>query len=1227
MALKTNHYITILLAVALLSSSPSRGQYYSMEFTENKGQWAEPFQFRSQVGNGVFFIEKQGFTVLKNNEDDWTRAMSLIHGNSASEIKLDKDQYGRPVALPAPPGPVTIRSHAYRVRFMGSLPDAQVVPDRNTGVPTNYYIGNDPARWKSGVSSYQSITYRNIYPNVDVRYYSGNGNLKYDIIVHPGADLSRIQMRYEGADKISTRSGQLVIQTSVGEARELKPYSYQVVNGMRQEVGCSYSVNGDQVRFKVSGYDRSADLVIDPQLIFCTFTGSQASNWGYTATPGPDGSLFAGGIVFGQGYPITTGAYQSKFGGGTTLGIDVGITRLSPNGRSRLYSTYLGGNGDDYPHSMYADRQGNLVVLGRTNSGNFPSTNNSFAGTDFDIFVSKFSADGRSLIGSLRIGGSAVDGANIDPGYPPPCGSLVYNYGDNQRSEVILDAQENVWIAASTQSDNFPQVAGVSPRGKLQDAVLIKLTPTLSTVLFSTYFGGSGNDAGFVLAQNPITGNIYMAGGTESKDLPGNKTGVIQPAATGGKSDIDGYIAEFSNAATPSLVRATYLGTNSIDIIYGIQCDRFGFPYVMGISLGAWNVTSNVTYSDPGSHQFISKLRIDLGGFVYSTVFGSRGSVPNISPVAFLVDRCENVYVSGWGGALNVCGSPGSVRNCFDTQTMGPAGMRITADAIKKNTDNRDFYFFVMEKDARSQLYGTFFGQTGGEGDHVDGGTSRFDKRGAIYQAICANCGGNLTRSCSPVTERFPTTVGVVAPVNGALNAGGTAGDCNLAAVKILFDFDGVKAGAQASINGVPYDTTGCAPLKVDFTDTLGVGKSYEWDFGDGSPVQVTTTPDISHNYPSPGDYKVTLVAVDPTKCITRDTSYTHIRARLDPASLDLSAIKLPPCESLVYQFNNLSVPAAGKPFKSNSFVWDFGDGSPRVTAGTGSQTHAYASPGTYNVRLVLTDTNYCNAPDSLTRTIRLAPNVRARFETPADGCTPHTAVFDNTSEAGQIFTWDFGDGTTFSGPNPPDKIYYNVGTYTVTLIAEDANTCNKVDTFRSTITVHDVPIAGYFWSPQPSQENTPTQFTNASTGAVGYLWDFGDGDTSVLKDPKHQYTAAGDFNACLLAYNQFACYDTVCQVVPAIISDLVDIPNAFSPNGDGINDRLYVRGYGITKLDFRVYNRWGQLVYHSSDQSDGWDGKFKGVLQPMDSYAVIVDVVFYDNRKATKKGDVTLLR
>ena len=197
---------------------------------------------------------------------------------------------------------------------------------------------------------------------------------------------------------------------------------------------------------------------------------------------------------------------------------------------------------------------------------------------------------------------------------------------------------------------------------------------------------------------------------------------------------------------------------------------------------------------------------------------------------------------------------------------------------------------------------------------------------------------------------------------------------------------------------------------------------------------------------------------------------------------------------------------------------------------------HTYAAPGTYNVKLILNDTSYCNGPDSIVRTIRLSPNVEARFETPPAGCVPHTATIKNTSLAGQTFLWDFGDGSTFAGANPPPKVYARTGTYIITLIANDPATCNFSDTTSQTITVHPNPVAGFSYAPNPSQENTPTSFRNTSSGAVRYFWSFGDGDTSILTDPIHQYNVTGLFDACLIAYNQFGCADTVCQEISTII-------------------------------------------------------------------------------------------
>ncbi|RZK47449.1 MAG: PKD domain-containing protein, partial [Pedobacter sp.] len=1102
---------------------------------------------------------------------------------------------------------------------VGANQNPLVMPDKALPTYNNYFIGSDSSKWQTGVKIYQAVLYKNIYPNIDVRYYSENNKLKYDFIVHPGGNVNNIVMKFEGADRLSIRNRELVVKTSVGEVRELYPYSYEFdkVKG-RQSIECDYELSGNNtVRFRVKNHNTNSTLVIDPTLIFSTFTGSRADEYGFTATPGPDGSLYSGGRVSGAGYPTTTGAYQTDYSGGTGRGpVDIGITRFNTTGTQRLYSTYLGGNNNEYPSSLIADAQGNLIVAGRTYSGSNFARTSALIGTGggADIFVSKISADGRTLIGSLVIGGSGSDGFNVSDlsnGTGEYRSQSTFRfYGDDSRAEVNLDQAQNIYVASQTQSGNFPVTPGVfqSTLGGAQDGLVLKINPNCTALTFASYLGGSSNDAAFVLEIRPSTNEIYVAGATASNNFPGNKSGAIGGTYNGG--EVDGFVAVIANNGS-SLTRSTYLGTASTDLVYGIKFDKLNFPYVMGTTEGEWPIV-NATPMAAGSSQFVAKLQPDLSAFVYSTVFGSGNRRPNMSPVAFLVDRCENIYISGWGGWIQPGEDP--------FNTSGVAGMPITPDAIKSVTDNRDAYFIVLKRDVSAVLYGTFFGQDGGEGEHVDGGTSRYDQQGIIYQAICANCfGGNVV----PITRPYPTTPGVVSPVNGT---GGQA--CNLGAVKISFNFSGVAAGPKAFVGDAP-DSTGCVPFTVTLRDTVRNALQYEWNFGDGTPDVLTDSFELSHTFMNVGDYLVRLIAIDSTSCNIRDTAYTTIRVRADRAQIAVNITKLPPCEDLNYQFQNISVAPPGKPFQSNSFVWDFGDGSARVPAGLGSVTHRYPAAGTYNARLVLIDTNYCNAPDSLVTELRVSPLVKAQFIVPTPACAPYTAVFDNTSLAGETFFWDFGDGTTSTETNPV-HLYQNVGSYTIRLIARDPNTCNLIDSTTQVINVNVRPTANFSIAPVPPEVNKPAVFTNLSTGGTRYVWQFGDGDSTIttsMAPVSHQYNATGTYQACLITYNQFDCTDTICRSVDARIVPLLDVPNAFAPSRGGRNAIVKVEGFGIEKMIFRIYNRWGQKVFESNDRRIGWDGNFNGKPQPMDVYAYTLDVIFSDGTTTRKTGDITLLR
>ncbi|HWB25726.1 MAG TPA: PKD domain-containing protein [Chitinophagaceae bacterium] len=1237
---------SVALLIYVLVSINASAQY--LQFVENKGQWDKNTQFKGSFANGAVIIKPDGgYRVMLYNTDDLQRIARYIHGKPAAGSEINRGGETVAGAHNSTGQGFVLRSHAYEITFANGNPHPVITSEKPLTQYNNYFIGSDPSKWAGGCKIYTAITVKNIYPGIDVHYYTNNGNFKYDIIVHPGADISKISLQIDGATGLDVKNGNFLISTSVGTVTELKPNTYAVTSTGNQPIGSRYSLNGKSLTFKVDKAVSGATMVIDPTVIFCSFSGSRYDNWGYTATYDNAGNFYAGGIVFGTGFQVTNGAYQTTFAGGNNStgegrqgngngtpdidlnGFDIGIMKFSSSGNAVQYATYIGGSeGNEQPHSIVADETGNLVIAGRSNSGDYPTLGIKTIGPcgGQDIILTKLSAGGDKLLGSLRIGGTGDDGVNIkEKDLQPPSGSVSIrrNYGDDARSEVILDGSDNIYLASCTKSSDFPTVNAFQKNLQgTQDAVLLKFSPGLnSQPLFCTYLGGNGNDAAFVLRLEPGTNNIYTCGATSSNNFPG--TSGVSSAPLSGKflgGDCDGFITILKNDGS-ALVKSVYFGTAAADQIYGIDFGKTGNPIITGTTEGVVtpvNSPFNANGNQASGKQFITKLKPDLSGIVYSANFGPNTKYPNISPTAFLVDVCENVYVSGWGGGLD-----NSYTNSGPQGLVYKANGNISAPLKSSITSNRgqdvgDFYFFVLEKNASSQLFGAFMGDPNDyDGIHVDGGTSRFDKAGVIYQAVCT-CGPDGTL---PVNAVYST--------NGAA-AANIPYYCNLTSIKIAFDLAGVRSAVKSSIRNISNDTSGCVPVKVSFVDTIGNAQTYMWHFGDGSADTTTKAVSVTHTYNKVGTYKVMLIAIDSSTCNIADTSYLNIRVRNDPASVGFTDKKLLPCDSLNYIFINQSSAPPGKPFNGSSFTWDFGDGT-TVTTDADTVKHHYNASGTYNVVLNLTDTNYCNAPEADSIKLNIAVNVAALFSQPAAGCAPYTVQFDNTSTGGDSFTWNFGDGSASSNETSPVHTYTVPGTYIVKLVAANATSCNKSDSISFPVVVNGIPAAAFSFSPLPALENTPSTFTNTSQNAVSYKWDFGDGSgvstTRIDTVITHTYNKTGTYTACLTATNAAGCRDSVCQQVPAIITPLVDVPNAFTPNGDGINDNVYIRGFGIDKVTWQIYNRWGMVVFSTTDKNAKWDGRYKGTLQPQEVYVYSLDVQFTDGTRYHKTGDITLLR
>jgi gliding motility-associated-like protein len=1176
---------SLLLWVFYAALGSVCAQNTPLEFVENRGQWDGPFLYKSTSGKSDIFVEQNGFTYLLGKADNLTLLDDYHHGKTTI--------------------PPVLKFHAYKMSFENANTDASIEGNKKQKHYYNYFLGNNPSKWQSGIHPFLSLDYKNLYAGIDLHVASDAGNLKYDFMVQPQADAGKISLKFDGVDNIYVKDNNLIIATSVGDVMEMKPLALQYNDDGKTEVPCEYVLHGNSVSFTFpKSYDKNRLLIIDPVVVFATFTGSTADNWGFTATYDNQGNFYSGGLVSGAGYPLSLGAYQTTWGGGTSSSgslypSDMAISKFNANGNALIFSTYLGGSDNDQPHSLIVDTSNNLIIAGRSYSSNFPMAanayDNSYNGSG-DIVVAKLNATGTSLLASTYMGGTSGDGINYDA-QEFNFGELKHNYGDDARSEVMVDKSGNVYVAASTFSANFPVTATAyqsSLNNNSQDGVVFKLNSGLSALLYSTFLGGSNSDAAYVIELDTGQTHFFVAGGTRSSNFPSTGSS-LWPTYQGGYSD--GYIAKFLNSGNYALQKTTFIGKADYDQCYGLQIDFNNNVYVMGQTLGGTFPVSGGVYSNASSSQFVMKLDNNLTTNILSTVYGTGNSAAtNISPVAFLVDLCENVYISGWGGNIT---NP----NPLPPGTTNVTGMPITANAFQSTTDGNDFYFIVFKKNFQSLLYGTFAGTFGGVCEHVDGGTSRFDKSGVVYQAICGGCGGGT----------FPTTAGSWSPTNGSSN-------CNLVALKIAFQLGNPSAMAIAG-----PDTSGCPPLTVNFTNNSTNAVSYVWNFGDGSATTSTTSP--SHTYTAAGVYTVSLIASNPNGCNkSTDTTHFTINVNANGMNADFNYVVTDSCNPYKATFTNTSQYSNTSGSSTfTKFVWDFGDGS--TFNGKNPGSHSFPDTGCYTVRLIMLDSTSCIPKDTAKKVVCIKGyKVKAAFNSPDSLCLGLSALLANASAYAQNSTWDLGDGHT-STSTSPIYTFTSPGTYTITLIVGNSGSCNKVDSVKRTIKIMSGPTANFSYTPVVPETNKPTNFTNLSLNATSYFWAFGDGNSSTDENPIHMYKKSGKYTVCLEAKNISGCVDSVCKTVSADVHPAIGVPTAFSPNGDGANDVLYVRGAAVKTVDFRVYNRFGEMVFETTDMDIGWDGTYKGKPQEMEAYAWTLDATFIDDSFVSQKGNVTLLR
>jgi uncharacterized protein (TIGR03437 family) len=515
------------------------------------------------------------------------------------------------------------QSTIVRIKLVNANPAPEIAGRTELPGQSNYFIGNDPTKWRTNVPHYAKVEYREIYPGVSLVYYGNQRQLEYDFIVAPGADPRAIRLSFEGADKIKIdRRGQLALQVAGGELVMQKPLVYQELDGARQEVTGSYVLIGQDVAFQVGEYDAGRPLIIDPILSYSTYLGGGFSDRGYAIAVDAAGNAYVTGETHSANFPLEKALDSTN----TARERSAFVTKLNPTGTALVYSTYLGGSDRDSGDDIVVDTAGNVWLTGYTYSTDFPTKNpiQAMHGGFIDVFIAKLNPAGSELVYSTFLGG-----------------------GESESGQgIAMDAAGAIYVTGATRSVNFPTVNPLQANNAgFDDAFILKLNPAGTAMVYSTYLGGSSGDAGRDIAVD-AAGAVHVVGQTSSTNF---RTANPLQAALGGSSDA--FVAQL-NSAGSALVYSTYLGGSSGDEGNGIAVDALGSAYVTGRTDSDNFPTKEPFQATYGKQTdaFLAVLPATGSALVYSTFLGGMGSDTGNG---IAVDAQGNVFVTGRTDSTN----------------------------------------------------------------------------------------------------------------------------------------------------------------------------------------------------------------------------------------------------------------------------------------------------------------------------------------------------------------------------------------------------------------------------------------------------------------------------------------------------------------------------------------------------------------------------------------------
>jgi gliding motility-associated-like protein len=1120
----------------------------SLCFVENKGQWPSSVLYQAKMYNTIIWVE-----------------------HDAIKFQMRNPSFGshdfKPMANQE-------REHVFELKFKNGNSFKDIQASGEKSFYFNYFLGKDNSQWRNKVKAYSTLILKNIYNGIDVQLTCNEQGFQYNFWVNDITSLSQIATVCDGVERtFNQNSGGTKFKTIFGQVEETAPMILK--DGRLVEQAISYSKQDDGSFSFHLNKSIAAPFVIDPTIVFATFSGSSNDNWGYCATYDNQGLFINTGITFGIGYPLTNGAfyYQGNPNVDTYSNAELSISKYNASGSGLVYSTIIGGTESECPAATVCNSAGDLYITGPTSSIDFPTRN--YIQQDFggggvvtnmnitfnngsDLFVLKLSSDGTNLMSSTYYGGAANEGIGS---------SVATCKGDID----VNEATGNVFVTSYTASTNIQTTLPFGGGPAIYRAMALKFNSPLNQCLWSgildscsTYNFGTSlsikNDNEFY-----VVGRVAGGPVTSAQNL------ISQTSVTTYSHGIFWYV----NINDPSKNKLKYLA-NELDVTTQLCDYHDGYLYACGTNAGAlaqkyspsnYSMNRNYTIKVDSTLSHVSMLTLKAGNSLNNAI-------------AFKVDDCGRIYYSAFTPVV----SPSSYY-----------GAELTPDAYQQTSLSGEDIYMAVYGPSGNCLFGSFYGEQN-INDHADGGHSCYDDQGKLYLAVCGSCGGS--------NGGFVTTSGAYSTTNNSSNCNAVSFLANIGKPKITADFAYASAcGSLEYTFTSGFDDPAITWLVDNVIQSNGI--SFDYTFQDT----------LSH--------QVTMILPAGT-CYLGDTIQKTIFPRIQGNTLNCTVTQSNCNQTVMVKVTG----AAGEIAYIN-----FGDGF--VEEITSNQNRVYTYPNSN----AMPDSIYIyqTASECSKRyAFALLQVLNKDIDTTLYVCDKYKPVTLDGLPGMTNYSWDNGfylDKTygrivelkthMFPGGTITCNEQYNVGgqfncnrkvRYNIVFGSTAALNMN-INASRDQINLGDVvdltatPYAGliYEWKPEGIMlSNGKNQVSAKPTK-----------DTTIQLYIRDYLSSSCDLVLSVyINVEEYLCDDSS-----------IDIANCVTPNADGINDYIMPHASITKNFHLQIYNRWGNVIYESADPDQKWFATCNGKDCDDGVYGYIATSTCLNGETIIKKGNITVIR